>query len=155
MLTWCQRNEIIHEHVVRKLKKPNQMSNRELIEQWYNEMWNKWKVDIFPEILHSEITFRGSLGHEKKGHEGLKKYMDFIKSAFPDFHNKIEQIITEGNYSFAKLKYTGTHKGKVFGIEPTNRKIIYYGTAVFTIENEKIKNVWVLGDIFGLIKQLE
>jgi len=51
--------------------------------------------------------------------------MDFMKSVFSDSHNEIEQIITENNHSFAKLKYTRTHKGKIFGIEPTNRKIEY------------------------------
>lgn len=131
------------------------MNNQGLIEKWYLEMWNEWKTDIFPEILVPEITFRGSLGQEKKGYNGLKEYMDYIKSAFPDFHNKIELIITEKNQSFAKLKYSGTHKGEIFGFKPTNRKIEYYGTAVFTFENEKIKDVWVLGDIFGLMKQLE
>lgn len=131
------------------------MNNQDLIEKWYLEMWNEWKTDIFPEILVPEITFRGSLGQEKKGYNGLNEYMDYIKSAFPDFHNEIELIITEKNQSFAKLKYSGTHKGEIFGFKPTNRKIEYYGTAVFTFENEKIKDVWVLGDIFGLMKQLE
>ncbi len=131
------------------------MNNKELIEKWYNQMWNKWNADILHEILDDEITFRGSLGIEKKGYEGLKNYMNFIKSAFPDFHNSIEQIITEDNYSFAKLKYTGTHRGKIFEIAPTNKRIEYYGAAVFTIVNKKIKDVWVLGDIYGLIKQLE
>lgn len=131
------------------------MSNKDLIEKWYLEMWNEWKTDIFSKILVPEITFRGSLGQEKKGYNGLHEYMEYIKSAFPDFHNEIELIITENNQSFAKLKYSGTHKGEIFGFTPTNKKIEYRGTAVFTFENEKIKDVWVLGDIYGLIKQLE
>ena len=131
------------------------MSNKDLIEKWYLEMWNEWKIDIFPEILVPEITFRGSLGQEKKGYNGLNEYMEYIKSAFPDFHNEVELIITDNNQSFAKLKYSGTHRGEIFGFKPTNKKIEYYGTAVFTFENEKIKDVWVLGDIYGLIKQLK
>lgn len=131
------------------------MSNKNLIEKWYLEMWNEWKTYIFPEILVPEITFRGSLGQVKKGYNGLNEYMEYIKFAFPDFHNEVELIITDNNKSFAKLKYSGTHKGKIFGFKPTNKKIEYYGTAVFTFENEKIKDVWVLGDIYGLIKQLE
>lgn len=131
------------------------MKNNDLIEKWYLEMWNEWKTDIFPEILVPEITFRGSLGQEKKGYIGLKEYMDYIKSAFPDFHNEIELIISEEKKSFAKLKYSGTHRGEIFGRKPTNKKIHYYGTAVFTFENEKIKDVWVLGDIYNLLKQIE
>ena len=131
------------------------MKNRILIEKWYYQMWNQWDETIFPKILDRQITFRGSLGQEKKGYDGLSEYINFIKTAFPDFHNEIEFIITEGDCSFAKLKYSGTHRGEVFGIAPTHRKIAYYGSAVFTFENEKIKDVWVLGDIYGLVNQLK
>jgi len=130
-------------------------SNKELIETWYHEMWNNWNKDVMPEILDDKITFRGSLGKEKNGFEGLSEYIDFIRKAFPDFQNEIELIITEGNKSFAKLKYCGTHKGEVFGIKPTNKKIEYFGSAIFSFDNGKILDVWVLGDIYGLIKQIE
>jgi len=40
--------------------------------------------------------------------------MDITKSAFPDFQNEIEQIMAEDNCSLSKLKYTGTHKGKIW-----------------------------------------
>ena len=131
------------------------MSNQVLIEKWYLQMWNQWDKAVFSEILDENISFRGSLGQEKKGYEGLSDYIDLIRTSFPDFHNEIELIITEGNQSFAKLKYTGTHQGKLFGIEPTNRQITYYGSAVFTFKNRKITDVWVLGDVYGLIQQLK
>ena len=118
-------------------------------------MWNQWDKTIFPEILDKDISFRGSLGQEKKGYQGLSDYMDFIRASFPDFHNEIELIITEKNQSFAKLKYRGTHQGEIFGIAPTNRPIAYYGSAVFTFRSQKIDDVWVLGDIYGLIQQLK
>ena len=74
------------------------MNNNDLIEKWYLEMWNEWKTDIFSKILVPEITFRGSLGQEKKGYKGLREYINHIKSAFPDFQNKIELIITEKDH---------------------------------------------------------
>lgn len=130
------------------------MNNKELIEIWYHDMWNNWNKEVMPQILDKNITFRGSLGEEKSGFEGLSEYIDFIRNAFPDFHNSIEIIVSEGNTSFAKLKYSGTHQGKLFGIEPTNKKIEYLGSAIFSFFNGKIIDVWVLGDIYGLINQL-
>ena len=130
-------------------------NNKELIEIWYHEMWNNWNKEVMYQILDEKITFRGSLGMEKKGYEGLSEYIDFIQTAFPDFQNEIELIITEGDKSFAKLKYSGTHKGKIFGIEPTNKNIVYYGSAIFSFQNRRIIDVWVLGDIYNLIKQIQ
>lgn len=127
-----------------------------LIEVWYHEMWNCWNQDVMSEILTSDITFRGSLGVETVGIDGLLQYVNQIQEAFPDFHNEIELIISDnGSQSFAKLKYSGTHKGVVFSIAPTNKKISYAGSAVFTFRENRISEVWVLGDVYGLIKQLE
>ena len=114
------------------------MSNQVLIEKWYHQMWNQWNKTIFPEILDENISFRGSLGQEKNGYNGLAEYIDFIRSAFPDFHNEIELIITEQNQSFARLRYSGTHEGKIFGIAPTHRKIEYYGSAVLLSKIRKL-----------------
>ena len=130
------------------------MTNQELIKTWYHQMWNKWDKTVFPDILHENITFRGSLGQEKKGFAGLSDYIDFIQAAFPDFHNQIDLIINEEDKAFAKLTYSGTHKGITFGIPPTGKKMAYAGAAVFTFKEEKILDVWVLGDIYGLLGQL-
>ncbi|MEM9329350.1 MAG: ester cyclase [Bacteroidota bacterium] len=129
--------------------------NRHLIGRWYLEMWNDWDKGVIPAIVDEQISFRGSLGREQRGHEGLREYMDYIRAAFPDFHNEIELVITEGHQSFAKLKYSGTHTGEILGVAPTHRKIAYWGSAIFTFLDGKIMDVWVLGDIYGLLKQLQ
>lgn len=131
------------------------MNNNKLIEIWYHEIWNNWNKDAIKQIVDEKLTFRGSLGIEKRGFEGLSEYIDFIRNSFPDFYNEIELVITEGNKSFAKLKYSGTHKGELFGIKPTGNRIMYTGSAIFSFQKGKIIDVWVLGDIYGLIKQLK
>ncbi|HNQ92968.1 MAG TPA: ester cyclase [Alphaproteobacteria bacterium] len=130
------------------------MTNVELIRVWYERMWNRWHKSVFPDILTADITFRGSLGNVIAGPQGVGAYMDIVQKAFPDFCNHVEEIITEGNKSFARLCYTGTHRGTIFGIEATDNRIEYMGAAVFTFRDGRISNVWVLGDVHGLIQQL-
>ncbi|MBI2889407.1 MAG: ester cyclase [Nitrospirae bacterium] len=128
--------------------------NVRLIETWYYRMWNRWDKSAFEEILTPDIAFRGSLGQVKRGYEGLSEYMDFIRTAFPDFTNRIEDIISEGEKAFARLTYIGTHAGELFGVAPTHQEVTYAGAGVFSFEGEKIREVWVLGDIHGLLRQL-
>ena len=132
-----------------------QGQNRKLIARFYLEMWNRFDKTIFPDILTEDIRFRGSLGQFKNGYAEFGEYVDFIQRAFPDFSNEIEEIISEDDNAFAKLIYRGTHRGEVFGIEPTGRPIQYAGAAVFKFRDDRIAEVWVLGDIHGLISQLE
>ena len=129
--------------------------SRHLIERFYHDMWNKFDKRVFPEILHEDIWFRGSLGQVKRGFEELGTYVDFIQAAFPDFHNEIVETITQGNKTFARLSYTGTQQGEVLGIPPTGKRIEYAGAAVFTIREDKIARIWVLGDMYGLVTQLK
>jgi len=89
-----------------------------------------------------------------KGRDGFKQYMNTVRAAFPDFHNSIEDIIAEGDKVVALLTYTGTHKGTLFGMEPTNKHIQYSGTAIFRIEAHQVVHGWVMGDTLGLLQQL-
>jgi steroid delta-isomerase-like uncharacterized protein len=129
--------------------------NRLLICRFYDELWNHFDKTIFTDILADDLRFRGSLGQEKRGLAEFAEYIDFIRRIFPDFLNEIEEIIAEGDKAFTRLTYRGTHSGELFGIAPTGRKIRYSGAAVFTFRSDRIAEVWVLGDIYGLIAQLE
>ena len=81
--------------------------------------------------------------------------LDFVQRAFPDFTNEIEELISGGDKAFARLTYRGTHQGELFDIAATGRRIQYAGAAVFRFRGDKIAEVWVLGDIFGLMSQLQ
>jgi steroid delta-isomerase-like uncharacterized protein len=130
-------------------------SVRGLIEQWYYRMWNTWDASVIPDIVHTDLRFRGSLGAEKIGHSGLIEYIGMVRSAFPDFTNQIDDLVLEPDKGFAKLTYTGTHRGTIFGIPATGRPIRYAGAALFTVTQGKIATVWVLGDLHGLLQQLK
>ena len=132
-----------------------QSRNRLLIERFYLEMWNRFDKSIISEILTEDLRFRGSLGQSKNGYSEFGEYVDFVQRAFPDFSNEIEEIISEGDKAFAKLLYRGTHRGEIFGITPTGRPVRYAGAAVFKFRGDRIAEVWVLGDIYGLISQLQ
>ncbi len=128
--------------------------NVRLIERFYHDMWNRFEKSLFPELLREDLRFRGSLGHDVRGHAEFGEYVDFIQRAFPDFHNHIEDIVSEGDRSFVRLTYTGTHLGEVFGIAPTRKRIEYAGAALFSFQDDRIASIWVLGDIHGLQQQL-
>ena len=46
------------------------------------------------------------------GLEDLKKYYVRLYKGFPDWHEKIEDIIAEGDKVWVRITYTGTHAGE-------------------------------------------
>ena len=128
-------------------------TNRELIERFYRQVWNQWDADIAREILSPDFVFHGPLGVDVNGHDGFLGYVALIRTAFPDFHNQIEEIVPEEFHAAARLTYSGTHQGELFGRQATERAITYAGEAFFKFSEGKIDEIWVLGDRMALMEQ--
>ncbi len=129
-------------------------NNKKIVESYYENLWNKKDKSYIDKLLSDDIVFRGSLDVTTKGKKGFEEYFDMILTALPDLHHAVETMIAEGNHVSARAVYNGTHKGKLFDFEPSNNRIRYNGASFFTIVDGKITNIWVLGDINSLYKQL-
>ena len=90
---------------------------------------------------------------EARGRTAFCEYMRQVRNAFPDFHNKIEQL-AEGDRVAARLQYRGTHRGEIFGVQPSGVSISYAGAAFFRIAGNRVADGWVLGDLVSLLRQL-
>jgi steroid delta-isomerase-like uncharacterized protein len=130
-------------------------ANARIIERYYYELWNSWNFALADELLAPAIEFRGSLGVEVRGIEAFQGYMRLVQNAFPDFSNTMEDLVSQRNKIVARLTYRGTHRGELFGIPATGKRIAYSGSAFFHIARGKIMQGWVLGDTAGLIRQLD
>ena len=126
----------------------------DLLNRYYEEMWNKWNFDLATELISDDFRFRGSFGLEVVGPEAFKGYMRLVQSAFPDFHNSIERSVSMPNEVVAQLTYTGTHKGEFLGIPGTGRRISYPGIAIFTQIGHRFSAGYVVGDRVLLLEAI-
>jgi steroid delta-isomerase-like uncharacterized protein len=129
-------------------------SSKRVVQRWYQEMWNEWNFGLVDELVAPELVFRGSLGTPVQGREGLRRYIREIRAAFPDFYNQIDVLLAEGNQVAARLTYTGTHRGPIWGIAATGRRIEYAGAGFFRVRDGRVTDGWVLGDTAALRAQL-
>jgi steroid delta-isomerase-like uncharacterized protein len=129
-------------------------ANRRLIERYYNDLWNTWNFPLAEELISPSVKFHGSVGVSVRGLDEFRAYMKMIQSAFPDFHNTIEEMAVEKGRVAVRLTYRGTHRGTIFGVAPAGRAIIYDGLALFHIEDGKIASGYVLGNVLELLRQL-
>jgi len=125
-----------------------------VMERYYGEMWNQWRYDLVPELLSSDLKFRGSLGVSVTGHGGFLQYMQQVRSAFPDFHNRILRLDQAGSSVTAMMEYSGTHHGELFGVPPTNKRVVYEGVALFQFNQKLISEVHVMSDRLQILEQL-
>lgn len=129
-------------------------SAHDLVRRFYERLWNEWDNAAVDDTLAPDITFRGSLGTSTTGRDQWRAYRDQIQRGAPDFHNEILDLVSDGHRAAARLRYSGTHLGPLLGIPATGRQFVYSGAAFFTTADDLITDIWVLGDLDTLRRQL-
>lgn len=127
---------------------------RELVVRFYEQVWNQQDKSVIAEIIDRDIRFHGSLGMTAHGHSGFVEYLDSVHTALDDYECIIEDLVVEPLKAFARMQFRGVHKGQLLGYPPTGKSVAWSGAALFTFQNNKIIDLWVLGDIRGLERQL-
>lgn len=130
------------------------MNNKDLIHHYYADLWNRWDDAAVDEIIAQDIQFRGSLGVTVTSRDGFRGYVAQVRAAFPDFHNRVDHLLAEGDCVAAHLTYSGTHQGELYGAAPTLHRVEYGGIASFWISEGQITSGLVYGDTIGLMRQI-
>jgi predicted ester cyclase len=130
------------------------MTPRRLVERFYYELWNAARESVAEDILDAGFRFRGSLGAERVGRKGFLDYLRSVHAALGDYTCTIHDLVEVGNRAAARLSFRGVHRGTVFGIAPTGRIVVWSGAAFFTTDGSRLTELWVLGDVDGLKRQL-
>ena len=130
-------------------------AHKEQVRRFYEVLWNDHDLSAMPEMLHEKFVFRGSLGDEKRGHDGLAEYVNKVHAALDDYRCDTIDLVAEGNKVFARMRFSGKHRDTFMGYEATGEIVEWVGCAQFTFVAEKVAEVWVLGDLKGLEQLLE
>jgi predicted ester cyclase len=128
---------------------------KEVVRDFYKEMWDNADKSLIPAIFHSDFTFRGSLGPVLRGHDEFADYVDMVTGALGRYTSDILDMVEESNKVFGKLRFHGYHRHELLGRPPTGRHVWWYGTPLFTFDGARVRDLWVLGDIHGLLERLE
>lgn len=127
---------------------------KELVRVFYKEMWDHADKSLIPSIFHPGFTFRGSLGPSLVGYGPFADYVDLVTSTFGDYTTDILALIEEGERVSGKMRFHGHHRREMFGVPPSGRHVWWTGMPIFTFDGDKVRDLYVLGDIHGLIGRM-
>ena len=78
-----------------------------------------------------------------------------ILAAFPDMRNNVVgPQIAEGDTVVSHITFTGTHLGPFLGFPATGRSVEMDEVLFMRVKDDKVVEVWALGDELTLLEQL-
>ena len=130
-------------------------NNKALVRRVYEETMNQGNLALLDELVSSDFVLHDpNYPQPVRGAEGLKQYFQTFRSAFPDLHFTIEDIIGEGDTVAVRQTGRGTHQGELFGIPPTGKQLTVTAMIFHRFVNGKPVENWVNSDSMGMLQQL-
>ena len=129
--------------------------NKTIVRRLLEELWNQGNLSVADEFFASTYVHHdASTPDVGRGPESEKKRATLYRTAFPDLHLTIEDVIAEGETVMTRWSCRGTHKGDLNGMAPTGKPITVSGVTVARVSNGKIAEGYVNWDALGLMQQL-
>jgi steroid delta-isomerase-like uncharacterized protein len=138
-------------------------TNKLILSRHFNEVLNQGQLDVIDEIyadgyvLDAPVQTEGSVqAHgETHGRDGLKRRVTLFRTAFPDIHFSMDDLIAEGDQVVVQYTFSGTHTGQFGELEPTGRHISVLGMLIALVKDGKIESAVSVFDSGDMMHQLE
>ena len=125
-----------------------------------HDIWNSGDLAAVDEVYAEDFV-----GHfppsshlpDRRGRDGAREGIRRAKTAFPDWHEAVEAMVTEGNLVVTRYTSTGTHLGEfrgLPGLAPTGRKITVPEISIYRVARGRVAEQWCLLDELGRLQQL-
>jgi predicted ester cyclase len=90
------------------------------LQRMFDEIINDGRLEVADEVFADDFVDHGPMG-DIQGREAFKGLVDQWRSAVPDVHCALENVIVEGDVAGWVVRTTGTHTGDGLGFPATGK----------------------------------
>ena len=132
-----------------------QSKSEKIVRRVIRDLWNDGKTTAIDDLYDSDLSVHVP-GNNFKGRDGIQQFIGMYHEAFPDLQVDIQGFYPDESDAGGVLhwKFTGTHKGDLMGLAPTNQELSIEGMTLSRIENGKIVEETYLWDRLNQLNQL-
>ena len=132
----------------------SESGNRAVVQRFLEEVINQGRLEQADEIVAEDFVELDPLPGQRQGREGLKEVIGMLRTAFPDMHWVVEEMIAEGEKVVTRFTWTGTQQGTFMGIPATGRSVVVKGVVIDRIVGGMMTDSRILMDTMGMMQQL-
>ena len=130
-------------------------ANADIVRRFVEQAFNNGNLEVADECLAEDFVRHDPDMGDVRGREKYKKFMEMNRTAFPDYHETIENIIEQGDTVMYRWTLRGTQEGEFMGVTPTGNEIEVTGMIDMHLEDGRITELWGNFDALGLLEQLD
>src|SRR5215208_1864817 len=84
--------------------------NKALFRRTYEELLNRGNLDVADELVAPMFINHEAPPGRDRGPESMRGLATMLRTAFPDLHFEIEDMVAEGDMVAGRLTMSGTHE---------------------------------------------
>lgn len=120
----------------------------------FGEAINGGNLDVFHEVMASNVIDRDPAPDQGPGPEGFIKFFSMFRAAFPDLNITVDHMVTDDDNVAIAYTVTGTHQGNFLGVPATGRQISIRGMQIARFQEGQIVERWGSSDQLGILQQI-
>jgi steroid delta-isomerase-like uncharacterized protein len=129
---------------------PTQEENKRHVDQLFDSCFNGGDLGLLDRLVSPDYV--GPVGD--RGPNGFKKVVATLRTAFPDIHYTVDDLIAESDKVAVRWHWSGTHEAAFRVFPATHKKFSNTGTGIFHFRGGKIVAATLETDRLGFLQQV-
>ena len=129
-------------------------ANKTIVRRTFEEIFNQGNLALVDMWVAATFENHAAPAETLPGPESLKAHVVLLRTAFPDLHFTIEELIADEERVAVRVMFSGTHKGVFQGFPPTDRSFVQSQMHLVRFVKGKVVEHWAVRDDLGLMQQL-
>ena len=129
-------------------------TTKEVVRRVVEGIWNQGRMELAENLFAPGFVNHDPNPGAVDDLDGFKEWVVRWRSAFPDIHVEIHDLVAEEDGVGARLTATGTHRGEFLGIPATGIPVTMKIINLYRLDGGRIAEVYRSYDLLGLGQQL-
>jgi steroid delta-isomerase-like uncharacterized protein len=130
------------------------MGNVDLVLRHHRDLWSNGDLGLVEQLFAPTFVAHHPGSPDWVGHDGLRQVVASVRAAFPDFTERVDDVIASEDKVVTRFTASGTHLGSFRGLAPTGKRFAMAEIGIFRIRDGRIAEKWGLVDRIGMLQQL-
>jgi steroid delta-isomerase-like uncharacterized protein len=124
--------------------------NREAVRRVYDEVLNAGRLDLLTQMVSDDYVAADGT----RGAGAFSERLAKLRTAFPDIHYTVEDLVVEGDRVAVRWTWKGTHlgPGPFRVLAPTGKRVENTGMAVYRMRDGKVVGIAMETDRLGFLQ---